>query len=738
MNPERIGRYVIREQIGRGGMATVYRAWDPNFEREVAVKVLPREHTSDLEFLQRFQREARTVANLEHYAIVPVHDFGQHEGQPFLVMRLMDGGSLEDRIAGERLPLPAIEALLARLSSALDFAHQQGIVHRDLKPANILFDEWQNAYLTDFGIVKVAGGSGTQTGIVMGTPAYMSPEQARGMPIDHRADIYSLGVIVYEMLTGQQPYRAETPMGQAMAHIVEPVPRLRPIRDDLPDGFEEVIRTAMAKDPADRYPTAGALTQAFTEVSRAIQAPTLPPVATTPAPAPAVSAPPAPATPPPPPPSALDSFIEQQQKPRPTPTLIDSAPPPTNTPANPVSTPRSSRAGVSFSPIGCGILAVVGLIVAVSIGSGIYAFGGFANPQPTRTPTMAFATSTPSVSIASQITPTVAPTPVPPTVPPTTAPVVRGDPVEITVGNAALLGLWQAQPAHAGDVNAIAVSPAGDEWMTAGSDGMVTFWQFTNGSASLRTTTSLGVALEALDWGVENRLAAGANDGRLFLWQSPDAQPTTIDAHTAAILALALSPDGSRLATASADGQVRVWNARTGQLLVALTPETSPWSLAWSPDGTYLAVGAENGLLEIWQPPQQTRLTAVTDTGDTLRALSWSPDGRWLAGGASSLSSGKILVWDATNPAAPTLTITLTEGLQRIVELAWSPTDPFLLAAISNSSNARNVFLFDTERGQLLTNQTTTANFQSLAWTPDATLLLTGDRDGNLQFWIVP
>ncbi|HLB48918.1 MAG TPA: serine/threonine-protein kinase, partial [Anaerolineales bacterium] len=177
--PEQIGRYEIVNELGKGGMAVVYLARDPFMKRQVAVKVLPRQFTFDPQFRARFRREAEAIATLEHPAIVPVYDYGEHDDQPYIVMRYMPGGSLADRMAKPRLPLDEVAALFTRLAAALDIAHERGIVHRDLKPGNILFDQWGEAYLSDFGIVKMTEASAAYTGSgIIGTPAYMSPEQA--------------------------------------------------------------------------------------------------------------------------------------------------------------------------------------------------------------------------------------------------------------------------------------------------------------------------------------------------------------------------------------------------------------------------------------------------------------------------------------------------------------------------------------------------------------------------------
>jgi serine/threonine protein kinase len=273
MQPEKIGIYEIKSELGRGGMATVYRAYDPRFEREVAVKVLPHELLhADPQFRLRFEREAKIIAQLEHSAIVPVYDVGEAEGQPYFVMRHMNGGSLSERIKAGVFSIDEAAKILEVISPGLDEAHSKGIVHRDIKPSNILFDKRGNPYISDFGIAKLTQGqSGSVTGsAIIGTPAYMAPEQAQGGEVDGRADIYALGIILFEMLTGKQPYEADTPMAVAIKHITDPVPRIRHSNPKLPEGMDTIILKAMAKKKDDRYATAVEMTNALREVARSV------------------------------------------------------------------------------------------------------------------------------------------------------------------------------------------------------------------------------------------------------------------------------------------------------------------------------------------------------------------------------------------------------------------------------------------------------------------------------------
>jgi len=271
---QHLGPYRILEQIGMGGMATVYKAYQPAMDRYVAIKVIASHFAQDETFLRRFRREARAVAQLEHAHILPVHDYGEAEGRPYLVMRFLEAGTLKERMAKGALPLSEVNRIIGQVGSALDYAHRMGVVHRDVKPTNVLLDAEGDTFLTDFGLAKMLESSAqlTETGVGIGTPTYMSPEQGKGAKMDSRTDVYSLGVMLYEMVTGRAPYEAETPLAVVLKHITEPLPLPRSIQPDLPEEVERVILRALAKEPDDRYQTAGEMVRALDAAVRAAAA----------------------------------------------------------------------------------------------------------------------------------------------------------------------------------------------------------------------------------------------------------------------------------------------------------------------------------------------------------------------------------------------------------------------------------------------------------------------------------
>jgi serine/threonine-protein kinase len=264
-----VGRYELEKQLGVGGMAVVYRALDPFMKRRVAVKVLTYELTTEKLYQTHFQREAELIAALEHPAIVPVYDFGRHGTQPYIVMRFMVGGTLEERLAeGGIVEVSELSRITSRIAAGLDAAHKRDIVHLDVKPSNVLFDAEDEAHLADFGIAKILHRSSGDTGrIALGTPQYMSPEQVTGGKLDGRCDVYALGVLLYRALAGRPPFSGPSSAAIGKAHLSQPVPDIRQYRPDLRTPWTEIIQRAMAKDPVKRFPSAGDLAYEVQELA---------------------------------------------------------------------------------------------------------------------------------------------------------------------------------------------------------------------------------------------------------------------------------------------------------------------------------------------------------------------------------------------------------------------------------------------------------------------------------------
>ena len=261
---QQLGKYRLIEQIGQGGMASVFKGVDGDTGWDVAVKVMSPVMAQDSQFTKRFQREAEVVMRLKHPHIVPVVDYGQDAGYAYLVMPLLEVGSLADKLREGPLTPSEGGIFVEQLGGALQFAHEEGVIHRDVKPSNVLLDDKGNALLADFGLARIHDASVSLTGsALLGTPAYMSPEQARGEKVSAASDQYSLGVILFQLCTGELPFQAETPMAVMLKHINEPIPLARLRSPNVPEAIERVILKATAKVPSERFGLVGEMNAAF-------------------------------------------------------------------------------------------------------------------------------------------------------------------------------------------------------------------------------------------------------------------------------------------------------------------------------------------------------------------------------------------------------------------------------------------------------------------------------------------
>lgn len=393
---KQFGPYQIVAPLGEGGMAAVYKAFHPAMERYVALKVLPRHFASDPQFVARFKQEAKVLAQLQHPYILPVFDFGEADGYTYLVMPFIKSGTLTDVLKRERLSLPQVRAIVTQIGSALDYAHARGFIHRDVKPSNVLVDESGNFLLTDFGLAKIIESSNvslTTSGAIMGTPAYMSPEQGLGQKLDKRSDIYALGVILYEMATGRVPYNAETPMAVVIKHITDPLPMPHAVQPDLPEPVERVILKALSKSAEDRYQTAG-------EMVRALQA-AIPETTQTVAPPPLETALPLP----------IETVSNSPTGTLPAPRQETAPAVPPDTHLHPAPPPKAASPRWVF--VGGGVIALAALVGLILFNMNLFASA----PAATPTSTVALPTSTSPADSKTSVAPTA--TSKPPTSQPT-------------------------------------------------------------------------------------------------------------------------------------------------------------------------------------------------------------------------------------------------------------------------------------------------------------------------------
>ncbi len=262
----KIGQYEVRGTLGVGGMASVYRAYQPSLDREVAIKLMAEQYARDPTFVERFRREARSVARLRHPNILTVYDAGEEDGMLYIVMEMIEGQTLKEELHGRPMAVDKALSYTEQVAGALDYASQKGIVHRDIKPSNVLIDASGRAVLADFGIAKMAAERDNQltgTGTGVGTPDYMSPEQALGEELDARSDQYSLAVMLYELLTGRTPFTGDTPIAVVMGHVSKPLPSARQLNPQIPATVEAVLVKALSKKAVDRYESSGAFSQAL-------------------------------------------------------------------------------------------------------------------------------------------------------------------------------------------------------------------------------------------------------------------------------------------------------------------------------------------------------------------------------------------------------------------------------------------------------------------------------------------
>ena len=614
MMPTAFGRYQIKEELGRGGMAIVYHAFDPRFKRDVALKILPREFLFKQTFRERFEREAQAIASLEHSAIVPVYDFGDEDGQPFFVMRFMPGGSLSDLIRERQLSLEEILVILGRIGDALDFAHRNNVIHRDVKPANILFDLNNDAYLADFGIVKLTENTSQLTdGGQFGTPAYMAPEISKPGGITSLIDVYALGVTLFQMLTGSIPYRADNAMGVMMAHATEPIPPVSEWRPDLPPVLQNVINTALAKAPEARYQTASTLARGLRAALRSAvldEEQTL---------------------------VDYDNDLEDETYPM-EPILDDDIETIIETPAMKTlprrSTSKAKSPRLLWFLIGGGII-LLGIF-------GVVAAQIFSAAAETFEPTSATTASPPIAGAISESTEAISAisTSVEEESPSTVIPTQATMPPISYIGpipSDARLRLGK------GTINCIVTSPDGQYAAVGSSVGLYLYDLETFEMIWMVTTNSPVSSLAISNEG--DQLAAGHANGYIVIRDIETKEVLQeFQGMVGVIASLAWSPDGETLAAASSGGTIALWDSRNGDESVILQGHTDGvLDLAWAQDNSTLASGSADDSVIIWDTSAGERLHTLNAHRNWVFAVEWALNDEALISGGFD---GKVIIWN--------------------------------------------------------------------------------------------
>jgi serine/threonine protein kinase len=708
-----IGRYEVKERLGQGGMADVYLAYDPRFKRDVAIKVLPGELMRDDTYRARFEREAQTIAHLEHTAIVPVYDFGEEDGRTYLVMRYMQGGSLRDYLKAKGpLLIEEVAEIIARIAPALQKAHAQGIIHRDLKPGNILFDADNNPYLSDFGIAKLSESTVNLTGDrIIGTPAYMSPEQARGQSdLDGRSDVYALAVIVYEMLTGKQPYEADTPMGLAMAHLMNPVPNILESKPDLPRGTDTIISRGLAKEPVQRYGTPDELCEALTAVStgkyEALEKEQDSTIAM----------------------EELDvatthreehTEIIGEELTAPDDRPMDQVPvAPLREPISPplpIAASRRKSKMPSWLIWGGIIVLTFGMLFCCAI-FGFQFLSTIANISGTQTPTL--------VSTEVGVTPA-------PSWTPTRAALIQGTPtaVNTSITNFEELTVLSG---HSGLVLGVDWSPDGSLLASGSEDTSARIWDVWRG-VTLDVFDAHTEHVRSVGWSPDGQnVATVSYDDSTLIWSVDASQWVAwLGVHENYVLDVAWSPDGQFLATAGGDDTTLIWGRNDQQqwyVLHALDIFSGyVRSVAWSPDGSMLAVGSESDfLVRVFDTGNWAQLASLEGHIEDVYSVSWAPDGRYLASGGED---DNVIIWDVPGQE----TVQVLEGhLGDVWDVAWSPDGQYVASGGGDST----VRVWEAETwGTAAIFESDMGIVFSVDWSPDSRYLAVGSGDAKIHIW---
>jgi tRNA A-37 threonylcarbamoyl transferase component Bud32 len=678
-----IERYKIIRELGRGGMAVVYRAIDTMLDRNVAVKMILSENTSrekSEKLLKRFNREAKTLANLSHPNIVKVLDYGDYEGTPYLVMEYIAGGALKSRM-GKPIPYAEAAALLLPIARALHHAHQQKIVHRDVKPENILINDSDQLMLSDFGILKLVdleeSHGLTGTGKIVGTPAYMSPEQIRGREVDGRTDMYSLGIVFFEMITGRKPYNALTPIELSMQHLHDPIPKAKQFIRDLPAEVDQVIAKSIAKNPEDRYPNVGAFAQALEKLSGTT-------VRTSTAERRAIKA------------------AEEKQR-------AEKA----------QAEKKTARSRLPlYGILGVlAVLAIAGFVFRENIPflAGLGANTATVIPMPF-TPTATKAAPTPSPTEA----PTEAATPTPEPDTPTEAPVSR---FVIRPENASQVGETSRM---------LNISVIKMDWIENGNwliDAGSNVVSFIDAASSKATKVSLEGGIPIAITSTSDRIYVLLSGSIKVIDVEAQKVIQTISPITGGAMSIAASPDGKLLALGISNNKTQLINAEDGSVVRNLKSNYGGWSVTFSPDSQFVVSGTSQGILK-WETETGIWRSMKGGQDKIVRSLAFSHDSRIIAGGGD----GFLFFWDAEN--GELLNQVDHENFGEVNSLDFSPDDSLLVTGTDDNI----VRIWSVGSASVLRQLTGhTGAISGVCFSPNGEKIASGaNNEASIRIWGLP
>jgi serine/threonine protein kinase len=706
-------RYQIEKLLGQGGMSAVYQAVDPNLRRPVAIKLIHSHLSTNPNFIQRFKEEAAAVARLRHPNIVQVHDFNADGDTYFMVMEYLIGETLQTRLrhnnkVGRHLPFSEAIRICLQLCDAIGYAHKHELIHRDIKPANVMLDLNNQAILLDFGIVKIVGGEyHTVTGATIGTVMYMSPEQIRSERVDERADIYSLGVTLFEMISGQPPYQGDSTPSLMMRVLNDPLPDLSQIREDVPNELLRVVQKAMAKEREERYQSMDDMAAELQQVQEhLIEHEPIPTVVDE-----------VEFRQPPPSSSQLhnlvtikDTIPEKQKEETPVSDILphEQKIASLQTELDP---PERSETDASqsenFKPLKKArmsatrkIIVAAGMLLALAVAIGGYIIYDSQKvpesiPVPLSFPTSPINAQTAEIIVNlgkwetnSNISDLA----------------ISPDSTRIGTSNNRDLpfyaqyrfysGLWHIETGtlqrymngHKQRVNSVAFSPDGQLFATASNDDTVLLWQVSSGVLERNIEASAG-GITSIGFSNNNMLlVAGSWDGFISLWQLNNGNLLrTMQTDDRTIFDVAFSPDDKLIASASHNNTIMLWSVSDGSLVRTLQGHTGPvFSIDFSADGSLLASASEDRTIKIWQVSDGDLLRTIKGHSDTVHDVAFSPDDSLLASGSEDY------------------TLRL-----------WRVTDGQLLNLLTKESDSIN----------------------SVTFSPDGNLLISGGANGWVQFW---